>query len=315
MKILRRLTIIASCIAIVAMLLAWAAGYALAAGALHPQRMALSPDSVARADEVFARIGAARTDFAVRPADRALLSGWKVRPARRNGDWVLLFHGVADNRMGEMSYAELLLQRGYSVLMMDARGQGASEGSMVTFGWKERNDTRAVVDELLMSESPHCLFLLGESMGAAVALQSAGIETRVDGVVAESSFRNSREVMYDYAGLHWSPLLGKTLFRPAPMAAMPRMEKEGGFRAGDVSPERAGALRAFPVLLICDGSDKTIPCRHSEAIYTAATGPRTLWEVPGADHTGAFGASPLEFQRRVTTFFEEIHRKKSSSLS
>jgi len=311
MRMLRRLTVVASCLTLFTVLLAWAAGCALARGALHPQRLALSPDSIARADQDFAAVGASRMDFIVSPIDGVLLRGWKVWPPLVNGDWVLLFHGVADNRMGEMSYAQMLLRRGYSVVMMDARGQGASEGVMVTYGWKERDDTRAVIDELLMTESPHCLFLLGESMGAAVALQSAGIEQRIDGVVAESSFRNLREVTYDYSGLHWSPLLGKTLFRPASMAAVPRMEKEGGFRAGDVSPERAVAMRAFPILLICDGRDKTIPCRHSEAIYAAAAGPKTLWEVPGADHTGAYGAAPLEFERRVITFFQEIHKKKS----
>jgi pimeloyl-ACP methyl ester carboxylesterase len=312
MRILRRLTIVASCLALFTVLLAWTAGCALGTGALHPQRLALSPDSIVRADQAFARLGAVRADFTVRPADGAVLSGWKVRPAQPNGDWVLLFHGVADNRMGEMSYAQLLLQHGYSVVMMDARGQGASEGSMVTYGWKERDDIRLVIDHLSMTDSTHCLFLLGESMGAAVALQSAGIEPRIDGVVAESSFRNLREVTYDYAGLQWSPFLGKTLFRPASMAAVPRMEKEGGFRAEEVSPERAVARRAFPVLLICDEKDTTIPCRHSTAIYAAATGPKDLWKVPGAGHTGAFGASPAEFERRAITFFAEIHKKKMS---
>jgi uncharacterized protein len=312
MRILRPVISIASCITLGTVLLAWVAGCALATGALHPQRLALSPDSVARADQAFARVGAGRADLAVRPTDGIVLRGWKVQPARPNGDWILLFHGVADNRMGELSYAQMLLQHGYGVVMMDARGHGASEGSMVTYGWKERDDTRLVIDELLVTESPHCLFALGESMGAAIALQSAGIEPRIEGVVAESSFRDLREVTYDYAGLHWSPLLGKTLFRPASMAAVPRMEKEGGFRAGDVSPERAVATRAFPVFLICDADDKTIPCRHSAAIYSAATGPRSLWKVPGAGHTGAFGTSPVEFERRVITFFVEIHTKKTS---
>ena len=296
---------------LLATLLAWAAGYALGAGALHPQRSPLSPDSIARADKALSRVGSARTDFDVRAADGTVLHGWKVRPAQPNRDWVLLFHGVADNRMGELSYAQMLLQRGYGVVMMDARGQGESEGSMVTYGWKERDDTREIIDVLLMTESPHCLFALGESMGAAIALQSAGIEPRIEGVVAESSFRNLREVTYDYAGLQWSPLLGKTLFRPASMSALPRMEREGAFRAGDVSPERAVATRAFPVLLICDGGDKTIPCRHSEAIYASAIGPKSLWEVPGAGHTGAFGAFPSEFERRVITFFAQIHAPKT----
>lgn len=74
-------------------------------------------------------------------------------------------------------------------------------------------------------------------------------------------------------------------------------------------------MRAFPVLLICDGNDHTIPCRHSKAIYAAAKGPKQLWVVPRAGHTGAYGTSPGEFERRVTTFFEAIHARKNSGAN
>ena len=100
-----------------------------------------------------------------------------------------------------------------------------------------------------------------------------------------------------------SPLLGETLFRPATYFALRSAEKEGGFRVEDVSPERAVAVRPFPVLLICGTHDRTIPCRHSEEIYRAATGPKQLWIVPGAGHTMAFGAQPAEFRQRVLAFF------------
>ena len=52
-------------------------------------------------------------------------------------------------------------------------------------------------------------------MGGAIALQSAAVEPRIAAVVAEDPFADLREVSYDYGGLHFSPLLGKTLFRPA----------------------------------------------------------------------------------------------------
>jgi uncharacterized protein len=313
MRILRRLANLALCLALLAVLLAWVAGCALGSGALHPQRLPFTPDSMARGDQAFARLGATRTDFMARAADGIALRGWLVQPTQPNGDWILLFHGVADNRMGTLSYAQMLLQHGYSVVMMDARGHGESEGSLVTYGWKERDDTHIIVDALLIAERPHCLFALGESMGAAIALQSTAIEPRIEGVIAESSFRNLREVTYDYAGLHWSPALGKTIFRPASMAAVRQMEKEGRFRAKDISPQRAAAMRAFPVLLICDGSDKTIPCRHSQAIYASAIGPKSLWKVPGAGHTGAFGKAPAEFERRVVAFLEGIHAAKKAT--
>jgi uncharacterized protein len=288
------------------------AGNEAGGGILHPRRRPLTPALVAQADAAFARVHASREDFEVSAADGARLRGWKVRaaPAVATGDWVLLYHGVADNRVGMIGQAEMLLRHGYSVVMMDARGHGSSEGNMVTYGWIERNDSRTIVNALVAQEHPHCLFASGESMGAAVALQSAAIEPRIEAVVAESAFRNLREVSYDYAGLRMSPLLGKTLFRPVAVMGLRSAEKEGGFRAEDVSPERAVAARAFPVLLICGLEDHNIPARHTRAIYAAAIGPKQMWLVPGAGHTQAQGRAPQEFERRVTQFFGALHAAK-----
>ena len=76
-------------------------------------------------------------------------------------------------------------------------------------------------------------------MGAAIALQSAAIEPRISGVVAESPFSDLREVTFDYAGLHWSPLLGETLFRPGTWTVISTAQKEGGFSVDEVSPEKS----------------------------------------------------------------------------
>ncbi|MFZ0738101.1 MAG: alpha/beta fold hydrolase [Candidatus Acidiferrales bacterium] len=282
-----------------------AAGSYLGGGFLHPQRRVLTASDADRAMTIFRGIGAASGNFDVKAPDGILLRGWKVRPANPKGDWVVLFHGVADNRLGTLSYAEMLLKHGHGVVMMDARAQGESGGSMATYGWLERYDSRAIDDALFASEKVRHLFYLGESMGAAIALQSAAVDSRVAGVVAEASFANLHEVTYDYAGLQISPLLGKTIFRPATMVALASAEKEGGFKADDVSPERAVAARAYPVLLICDEDDRRIPCRHSRRIYKTAKGPKQLWAVAGAGHTMAFGMHPEEFERRVVAFFEQ----------
>lgn len=139
-------------------------------------------------------------------------------------------------------------------------------------------------------------------MGAAVALQAAAVDPRIDAVIAEGAFRNLHEVMFDYAGLRWNAFLGKTLFRPAAILAVHETEHQGGFRFDDVSPEAAVAERKFPVLLISGLSDHNIPRRHAEAIYQAASGPKELWLVPKAHHQGALQTAPQEFQRRVLDF-------------
>ena len=303
--------------AVVALLLlpfiAGGAGAVMGSGMLHPARRALSPELVQKVDRVIGRANAKREDFEVSAGDGVVLRGWKVRSPEPNSDWVLLFHGVSDNRAGMMGYAEFLLRDGYSVLMMDARAHGESDGSMATYGWLERNDTRAIANALFATENVHCFFLLGESMGASIALQSAAVEPRVMGVVAESAFANLREVSFDYAGLRLSSFLGRTLFRPASMMAMNAAEKEGGFKVDDVSPEKAVAARAFPVLLICGTSDRNIPARHTKRIFAAAIGPKEMWLVKGAGHTGALGTEPIEFEKRVVSFFGKIHEQKSLS--
>lgn len=291
-------------------LVAALAGYVgaqIGAGVLHPMRRPLDPEMIARADAAFSRVAATRDDFNVTAPDGIALRGWKVRPQTPNGDWVLLFHGVSDNRVGDLGHAEFLLRHSYSLVMMDSRAHGASDGPIATYGWKERHDTQAIANALYATERVHCLFALGESMGAAIALQSAGIEPRLAGVVAESPFSDLREVSYDYAGLHLSPWLGRTLFRPVSISALRKAEQEGGFSADQVSPEKAVAACAFPVLLICDARDSTIPCRHARRIYDAARGPKQIWVVPGAAHTSALGKEPAEFERRVLAFFGEIH--------
>jgi uncharacterized protein len=293
-------------ILLLAPVIAATAGWIVAPWFLHPVRRELTPDLLRQTDITLSLIGVHREDFDVRASDGVLLRGWKVRAAKPNGDWVLLFHGVGDNRLGVLEHARIPLMAGYGVVMMDARAHGTSEGPLATYGWLERQDTRSIVDALEAAEHPRCLFALGESMGAGIALQSAAIEPRIEAVVAEAAFANLREASYDYAGLRKWPLLGKTLFAPGTWTMIYRAERLAGLPASEVSPQKAVAARAFPVLLICDADDVALPCRHTQMIFAAARGPKQLWVVPGAYHTAALGTQPDEFRRRVLKFFESV---------
>jgi hypothetical protein len=299
----RRLIRIVPILVLFPPLLAAVAGWFVAPTYLHPPRRQLTADLIKEADILFEQTKSRREDFTVRAPDGALLHGWKVRSLHPNGAWVLLFHGVADNRVGVVDHSEFLLRAGYNVTLMDARAHGDSEGPMATYGWLERGDTSAILDALVASEHPTHIFALGESMGAGLALQSAGADPRIEAVVAEASFANLMEAGYDYAGLRRSPLLGRTLLAPFAWVLVYRGQSLAGFSANGASPERAVAARPFPVLLICDAADDALPCRHSERIYAAASGPKSLWVVPGAFHTAALGVQPVEFRRRVLDFY------------
>jgi alpha-beta hydrolase superfamily lysophospholipase len=228
---------------------------------------------------------------------------------------VILLHGLGDNRFGMTGYAELFLSRGFSVLMPDARAQGTSGGNLATFGLLESADIHRWLDWLEPNDHPDCIFGLGESMGAALLLQSLRSEDRFCAVAAESPFASLREIGYDRIAqfFHTGPWLGRTLLRPIIESAFVYARGKYKLDFEEVSPENAVAATKIPVFLIHGQGDSNIPVRRSRLI--AARNPNvTLWEVPDTDHCGAIGTNPDEFSQNVIRWFDN-HAKAQSHLA
>jgi fermentation-respiration switch protein FrsA (DUF1100 family) len=212
----------------------------------------------------------------------------------------MLLHGLSDNRMGMIGYAESFVSHGYNVLMADARAHGTSGGELASYGLVEANDIRRWVDWLRDHEHADCVYGFGESMGAAQLLQSLSVEDRFCGVIAESSFSTFREIAYDRVGqaFHTGPWLGRSVLRPLVEVVFGYAKWKYKLDFERVSPDRAIALSHVPVFLIHGEDDSNIPVRHSRII--ARDDPEvTLWIVPGAEHCGAISMAAREFEQRV----------------
>jgi fermentation-respiration switch protein FrsA (DUF1100 family) len=128
-------------------------------------------------------------------------------------------------------------------------------------------------------------------------------------VVAESSYASFREASYDRLAekLDAGPWLGRTLLRPAVEVGFVYARWRYGVDWELASPEDAVAGSRVPVLLIHGKRDTNLPRWNSERIV-ARSGSRVpavvLWEPAEAGHTGAAGAEPEEFERRVIGWFE-----------
>jgi len=203
-------------IAAVYLVLSAAVAAFLVHGTLHPGRRALPPEAEAEACRVPSRLQSRLTDIEIEAPDHVALRGWYTQPERGNGEAVILFHGLSDNRMGTVGYAELLLRHGYAVLMPDARAHGLSGGDLATYGVVERYDIQRWFEWIESASHPHCIYGLGESMGAAQLLQAVGVEPGFCAVVAESSFSDFREIAYDRMGQQFGagPWVGRTVLRP-----------------------------------------------------------------------------------------------------
>jgi hypothetical protein len=243
-------------------------------------------------------------DVATIAPDGVRLEGWFARPAKSNGDAVILLHGVADNREGMGGFAELFLAHGYSVLLPDARAHGLSGGSFPTYGVLEAGDVRTWYGWLEDHDRPNCVYGMGESMGAAILLQALKT-TPFCAVVAESPFANIRQIAYIRTGQVFGvgSWLGCTILRPAVELALVYGRLTRGVNMAAASPEDAVAGSSVPILLIHGLADDNIPPRQSEMIRARNPAAVTLWEVPNAGHCGASSAAPEEFNARVIAWF------------
>ena len=199
------------------------------------------------------------------------LRGWWFHGAGKRGTVVFL-HGVGANRESGVGIADHFLARGFDVLVYDSRAHGESEGQACTYGYYERQDLRRVLDHVTATP----IVVMGNSMGAAIALQAAAEDHRIAAVVAVSAFSDLRTAAIERAPFFASKRNIAEAFELA--------EAEGAFRADDVSPMTAAARVSAPTLLIHGDHDDETPPAHSQRIFAALHAPKRLILVPDAGH-------------------------------
>ncbi|HXA52903.1 MAG TPA: alpha/beta fold hydrolase [Candidatus Acidoferrum sp.] len=237
----------------------------------------------------------------IRAEDGALLEAWLFTPARPNGAAAIVLHGVADTRKGVLEHARFLLESGYTVLTPDSRGHGASAGAVITYGVLEAADVHRWADLLMERPGIVRLYGVGQSMGAAILIQSLAKERRFHALVADCPFATFEEIAFDRMAQHGAR--AKLLSWPLVELGFLYTRARYGPDLWRASP--ADALRASrtPVLLIHGTADDNIPIRHSRELHSVDPADTELWEVAGAGHVECYGRDPGEYAGRVTRFF------------
>ena len=300
------------------LLTAWITGYVLFSVAggimlaelqLHPWRRPLAHAQQAEAI-VRERYGAELQNVQIAAADGVPLSAWYVQPHNANGMHVLLLHGVQDNREGVAGFAEPLIEQGYSVLLPDSRAHGESGGTLATYGLLESDDVHRWVNWLYKAHGSRCVYGFGESMGAALALDSLNEAPRFCAVVAEAPFSSFRNVAFERSALYLGAptWIGKTILRLPVEVGIGYAKLRYHLDFDDDNPVDAVAHSSTPILLIHGTADVNILPHHSETIAARSPSHVVLWEVPGAAHCGASSVQPQMFWTRVLGWFDS-HRQ------
>jgi alpha-beta hydrolase superfamily lysophospholipase len=191
--------------------------------------------------------------------------------------------------------------RGWSTLLIDLRGHGASGGDQTSLGWHEAEDAAAAVAELRqLQDGPVVVY--GFSMGAAAALRAASLKEsgHPDGIIAEASFgelSSAVEARFGAMGLPAHPLGELLLFWGGVQA---------GFWPWSLAPAQHAASVTAPTLVIQGRQDPRVSLEEAERICAAlAQRCRPLW-VEGMGHEPLHEHSPRQWDRAASALLAEV---------
>src|SRR5512143_260933 len=146
---------------------------ALAAGAYLFQARLIYFPAIGRDDPTTpARLGLPFEDLRLVTADGEIVHAWYVPSPGARGT-ALFFHGNAGSIAQRIAWLPMLRQLGLNTLLLEYRGYGASSGTPSEAGMYR--DAEAAWAHLMAARgsTPEDIVIVGESLGAAVAVQLA----------------------------------------------------------------------------------------------------------------------------------------------
>jgi fermentation-respiration switch protein FrsA (DUF1100 family) len=237
-------------------------------------------------------------DITLTTADGLHLSGWYVSGTRPEA--IILVHGIHANRAYLLPQAFVLAQAGYSLLLLDLRGHGRSEGHEVTYGYREALDVAAAVDYLAARPEIKHIGALGHSLGGAALVRAGTTDPRLEALVIQSSFSSLTRVVDD--SFNKFVLLPKWPFAPLVIVLA---ELKTGVSLDQVDSARdLAAMPPRPVLFIHSADDGLFPIHHAQQMYDAARNPKEFYFVSGLGHINPISGHEAEYSERVLKFFK-----------
>ena len=231
-------------------------------------------------------------------ADGISFGAWHFRQPG-SPQTVIVSGGHKGQRTNSLGISAALWRKGFNVILYSYRGMPGSDRAPITFGIKEVLELQAVI-AFARKRIPHArIGLIGYSMGAVVSLLGAAGEPGVEALVLDSPFSDLRTLMAENVrravGLPGTPFVW--------LAGL-ILRVRSGTRLSECSPLAVlSSLEPRPLFFIHGGSDGITSVNHSRRLYDAYRGPREIWIVQGAPHTGAYFADRPLYVERVAGFF------------
>lgn len=209
------------------------------------------------------------------------LNGWWLPAREPRAPALLYLHGARWNLSGSVTRIERWRELGFSVLAVDYRGFGKSTDVAPTEDLAYE-DAEAAWDYLGKLAPGKPRYIVGHSLGGAIAAELARRRPEAAGLVLEATFTSV------------SDMVGESKWGFLPVGLILRQRFDTLSKVREVR---------MPVLVVHGTNDTIVPFPMGERLYAAVRGPKRFIRVEGAGHHNLSGAGNAQYREAVRDLF------------
>ena len=227
----------------------------------------------------------------------------KLYHGKKDAPLILFFHGYHGMAVWDgYGIFQLCKANGFHLITIDERAHGKSEGSVITFGIKERYDCKLWTEYAVkrFGEGTN-IFLAGVSMGAASVMMSStlGLPGNVRGIIEDCGYSGPADII-------------KETIRAMKLPVKPvyQLIKLSAHLFGHLDLEADTALQSvqqsnIPILFIQGARDSVVPPSMGEELYEACKSPKEWVLFEGADHANSAMTDYETYEKVILEFIKE----------
>lgn len=229
---------------------------------------------------------------------------------------VVVLHGLGGTPHSVLPITAAVHDAGYNTVAPTLPGHGTRPEDLVGLTWQEWLDAVLHVCDELSARSPAGVVIIGQSMGATLALAAAGERPFVRGVVAINAVVGRPD---PDATEHLEYLIarGRTM-QPAgdpdvrdPLAhdsAYSELALTGLLQlgVGAAGVEAGLADITVPVLVVSSDHDQVVDPSTSDAVAAAVGGPVTRVRLPNSGHVASLDLDRQQLCRELLTWLVDL---------
>jgi pimeloyl-ACP methyl ester carboxylesterase len=206
---------------------------------------------------------------------------WWLEGDTPNAPVVLYLHGARWNLTGSVTRIDRWRQFGFAVFAVDYRGFGQSTDVAPTEAYAYE-DAEAAWDYLASVAPNRPRYIVGHSLGGAIATELARRRPDAKGLVLEATFTSVADMVSE----------SKWGFLPVSLILTQRFDTLAKI------PEVK-----IPVLITHGTNDSIVPYSMGEKLFEAARSPKRFIKVEGAGHHNLSGAAFDEYRIALQELF------------